>query len=87
MQRSAPRQEYHVAMAAITTGEARAYLARWELVRELETAELRRTSTDTKLRQLAALMESRHLFAANPDRDSEAQAVRERWLRLRQICE
>ena len=76
-----------MAMAAITTGEARAYLARWELVREVEAAELRRTSTATKLGQLAALMESRHLFGVNPDRDNDAQAVRERWVRLRQICE
>lgn len=70
-------------MAAITSEEARAYFARWEMVREFETAELRRTSTDTKLRQLSALMGASHLFGTNFDRDRGVQAVRERWARLR----
>jgi len=43
-------------MAAITPEEALAYLRRWELVREAEARELRRTPMETKLRQLAALM-------------------------------
>ena len=71
-------------MDAITPEEARAYFARWELVQEIKTAELRRTSMDTKLRQLSALMASRHLFANSPDRERDAQAVRQRWARLRQ---
>ena len=73
-------------MAAITSDEARAYFARWEMVREFETAELRRTSMDTKLRQLSALMGASRLFGTNPDRDREVHAVRERWARLRRAA-
>lgn len=65
--------------------DAQAYLARWRLVREAELAELRRTPMDIKLRQLAALMASRGLFNADPDSDLQAQQVRERWVRLRQV--
>ena len=71
-------------MAAIAPDEARAYLQRFELVREIEAAELRRTSMDTKLRQLAALMASRDAFGTDADRDRDVQTVRERWARLRQ---
>jgi hypothetical protein len=71
-------------MAAITPEEARAYIQRWELVRELETAELQRTPIETKLRQLAALMASRHLFGPEPDRERQVAEVRARWERLRQ---
>ena len=39
---------------------------------------------ETKLRQLAALMASRHLFGVEPDREAGVEAVRERWARLRQ---
>ena len=72
-------------MAALTPAEARAYFKRWELVKEMELAELRRTSMATKLQQLSALMASRGLFAADPDRESDIQLVRERWMRLRQV--
>jgi hypothetical protein len=43
-------------MAPITPAEAQAYFKRWELVKEIELAELRHTSMDTKLQQLSALM-------------------------------
>ena len=66
-------------MASITTAEAQAYFERWELVKEIELAELRRTSMDTKLRQLSALMASRSLFAADPKRERGVQLVRDRW--------
>lgn len=56
------------------------------MVREFETAELRRTSTDTKLRQLSALMAAGHLYGNNPGCDRDVQAVRERWARLRQTA-
>ncbi len=62
------------------------YFTRLEMVREFETAELRRTSTDTKLRQLSALMAAGHLYGNNPGRDRDVQAVRERWARLRQTA-
>jgi hypothetical protein len=70
-------------MVAITPEEARAYLRRWELVRDAEARELRRTPMETKLQQLASLMASRHVFGPEPDRDAQIQVVRERWTRLR----
>lgn len=53
-------------MAAITPEQARAYFRRWELLREEEARQLARTPMETKLRQLAALMASRHLFGGEP---------------------
>ena len=70
-------------MEAMTPEQARAYFRRWELLREEEARQLSRTPIETKLRQLAALMASRHLFAVEPDREAGVQAVRERWARLR----
>jgi hypothetical protein len=70
-------------MAAITSDEARAYFERWDLVRDAETVELRRSSMDTKLRQLDSLMASRLIFGPEPDRDEGINLVRERWKRLR----
>ncbi len=64
--------------------EARDYIQRWTLVREIELSELRRTSVATKLGQLAALMASRHLFGPEPDRERQLSEVRDRWARLRQ---
>ena len=69
-------------MAPITPAEAAAYFKRWELVKEVELAELRRTSPDTKLRQLSALMASRDVFAVDSERESGTQLVRDRWVRL-----
>ena len=69
-------------MAAITSAEAQAYFKRWDLVKEIELAELRRTSMDTKLRQLSALMASRGLFGVDPERENGMQVVRDRWARL-----
>lgn len=70
-------------MGEITPDEARAYLERWQLLRDVETAELRRTPMETKLRQLAALMAARDVFGREPDRDAQVRDVRERWARLR----
>jgi hypothetical protein len=72
-------------MVEITPEEARDYIQRWDLVREIEAAELRRTPIETKLRQLAALMASRHLFGPEPDRERRLCEVRDRWARLRQV--
>ena len=69
-------------MAPISPAEAQAYFERWELVKEIELAELRRTSKDTKLRQLSALMASRSLFGVDPERENGVQLVRDRWARL-----
>ena len=70
-------------MVAVTPEEALAYFRRWELVRDVEAKELRRTPMETKLQQLAALMASRHVFGPEPDREAQIQVVRERWARLR----
>jgi hypothetical protein len=70
-------------MVAVTPEEALAYFRRWELVRDVEARELRRTPMETKLQQVAALMASRHVFGPEPDREAQIQIVRERWARLR----
>jgi hypothetical protein len=69
-------------MASITRAEAQAYFKRWDLVKEIELAELRGTSMHTKLRHLSALMASRSLFGVDPERESGTQLVRDRWARL-----
>lgn len=71
-------------MGEMNREEVRAYLARWQLVQEAEIAELRRTSLETKFRQLESLVASRSVFGAEPNRDAQAGEVRERWTRLRQ---
>lgn len=70
-------------MAAVTPEEAVAYFGRWEMVRDAEVRELRRTPMETKLQQLASLMASRHVFGPEPDREAETRVVRELWARLR----
>jgi hypothetical protein len=70
-------------MAVVTPEEAVAYFRRWEMVRDAEVRELRRTPMETKLQQLASLMASRHVFGPEPDREAETRVVRERWARLR----
>jgi hypothetical protein len=72
-------------MASITPAEAQAYFKRWDLVKEVDLAELRRTSMDTKLRQLSALMASRSLFGVDPERENGMQLVRDRWGLLWQV--
>lgn len=75
---------YNASVTRITPKQAKSYLDRWKLVSEAEAEEVRRTPMETKLRQLAALMASRHLFAPEPDREGAVRLVRERWTRLRQ---
>ena len=72
-------------MARVTLQEARNYLERWELVSQKEVEELRSTPMAIKFLQLCALMESRHLFPPDPDREAEAAGVRERWALLRRV--
>jgi hypothetical protein len=81
---SSSRRSIITLMAAITPAEAQAYFKRWELIRELELIELRRTSMDVKLRQLSALMASRRLFGVDAERENGVQLVRDRWAGLRQ---
>lgn len=71
-------------MAKMTSEQALAYVGRWQQVRDAEVAELQRTSTETKFKQLAAIMASRDAFGPEPGRDTRVREVRERWARLRQ---
>jgi hypothetical protein len=70
-------------MTAITPEQARAFLDRWEMVREMEADELRASSMDLRLRQLSALVGSRQLFDADPKPERGVEEVRERWARIR----
>jgi len=70
-------------VSSLTSEQARAYLERWELVRAVEAAELQRTPMQTKLLQLAALMQARGIFSAEPDREAESREIRERWERIK----
>ena len=70
-------------MPNITPDEAHRYQQRWALANSVEIAELRRTSAETKLQQLASLMASRELFAEDPNRERDVDEVRERWRQLR----
>ena len=45
--------------------------------------QLRLATMETKFRQPAALMASRHLFGPEPDREAQVHEVRDRWARLR----
>jgi hypothetical protein len=67
----------------MTPDEALAYRERWATVEAFEIAELRASTMDAKLRQLSALMASRDLFAADPEREHGTLQVRERWALLR----
>ena len=71
-------------MVSMSPEEVRAYLSRWELVRKLEVAELRRASPDTKLKQLEVLVASRHLFSPDSDDAVEQREIQERWAKVRQ---
>jgi hypothetical protein len=70
-------------MPQITRTEANAYLARWREVNRQEAADLRATPLDIKFRQLCALMASRAVVPADPDRGASAALVAERWNRIR----
>ncbi len=70
-------------MAGMTPEEVRAYVTRWDLVHQVEVAELRGTSLEQKLKQLETLVASRHLFGPEPNRGVEEHEVQERWAKLR----
>lgn len=70
-------------MSKITPEQARAYLKRFELVEEVQAAELRRASVQSRFQQLSALMSSRHAFGSEPERERDLEVVRERWACLR----
>jgi len=59
------------------------YRRRWQAVHEAEIDEIRQTPLTTKLRQLSVLVESRNLFAAEPDVPPQDAEVLDRWNRIR----
>ena len=67
----------------MTKAEAKAWKARWEAVNEFEREELRRTTFDTKLRQLVALMQWGRTFGWHKCSAEGENEVRERWIRLK----
>jgi hypothetical protein len=71
-------------MTSITPEQARAYLERWKLVKQVQAEELRSVDLRTRLRQLSVLMASRSLFADDADRERQTREVRDRWMRIRE---
>ena len=59
------------------------YQERWAIARERLNEELRATSMETKLRQLANLMQSAREMGWSRSPDEEDDAVRARWMALR----
>ena len=62
-----------------------AYKKRWEKINACERAELRNTSLDVKLRQIAALMASVDDLGWRSALEEGVEEVRERWKRLRKL--
>lgn len=72
-----------MAGARLTRSEGRAYRKRWARANAAELVELRATSPERKLRQLASLMASVGPMGWAEPLQAEVPAVRERWARLR----
>ena len=68
----------------MTQAEGEAFKTRWAMVGKAERDELRATSMDKKLRQLAALMASVATFGWDESLAAEKVLAREQWQRLRQ---
>jgi hypothetical protein len=73
-------------MSRVSPQDALAFAQRWKLVRDMAATERQSTPIEIRFRQLSALMASRDLFGAEPDRAASAAAVRDRWSRLRQVA-
>ena len=67
----------------ISPQDATRYQERWAIVRERLNEELRATSMETKLCQLANLMQSAREMGWSVSLDEEDEAVRARWMALR----
>ena len=63
--------------------EVRAWMARWEIVNQHTTEEVRALTPEAKFRQLEMLVASASLFPPAADDEEENQRVRELWMRLR----
>ena len=71
-------------MAASTSAEIREHLAALVLAAGHEIEELRRTSVETKFRQLQAMMAAARLLESDAQRATEELEARARWARLHQ---
>ena len=69
--------------SSITREEAQAFKERWQAVNAAELEELRATSFEQKLRQLAALMASVKQMEWTAALAAEEDEARQRWLRLK----
>ena len=67
----------------ISPEDAARYQERWAIARARLSEELRATSMETKLRQLASLMQSAREMGWSWSLDEEDDAVRARWMALR----
>jgi len=67
----------------LTRAQALAFQKRWRIVQRAQKQELRLTSPDQKLRQLAVMMESVNAMGWRDALASEEAGVRMRWNRLR----
>jgi hypothetical protein len=74
-------------MSSITPKQARAFLDRWNMVRESGADQLRDSSMETRLRRLSALVGSRQLFSVDADRERRVAEVRARWARIRKALD
>jgi len=67
----------------ISPQAAARYRERWAITRERLNEELRATSMETKLHQLATLMQSAREMGWSQSLDDEDDMVRARWMALR----
>ena len=63
--------------------EVRAWMARWEIVNQHTTEEVRALTPEQKFRQLEMLVAFASLFPPAADDEEEDRRVRELWMRLR----
>lgn len=70
-------------MDPLTPDQAGKHAERWRLAALRETGELREADMELKLRQLAALVASHHIFPPDLVREREPSATCERWRQLR----
>jgi hypothetical protein len=68
----------------MTKEEARQFRARWKLVNEAVTEEVKQTPASVKLRQLALMYEAGQLLGWDARLKEGEEEVRERWRRLRE---
>jgi hypothetical protein len=69
----------------ITRAEARAYVARWELVNAHIAAERRAKTPTERFRELVQLMQWAKVFGWRDSLESEEEKARDIWNRLRRM--